>query len=140
MPVASCQGSAIRSCYEVHSLLLALVLPVFPCIGESKEQLSSRYGVPTETQENSRVYCKSGYVMKVLMIDDQCHWIRFAKDPEGEIEGPLPSGQPSGLFTSNQDDLKWTLAADGTFRSSDEQPQAIVADGRCQGGVRRGRP
>lgn len=110
-------------------LLLALSLPVSARIGESKERLAARYGAPTETKEDSLVYCKNGYVVKVSMIDDQCHWIRFAKDVAGGIEGPLPADQLSGLFTANQDGLQWTRAADGSFRSSDGKRQAIVTDG-----------
>lgn len=104
-------------------------LPMSAKIGETKEQLSSRYGPAIEEQGDSLRFSKNGILVKAVMLDGKCGRLQFMKDVGAGIEGALPPPQLSALVTANQDGLQWSRNADQSLRSSDGNRQMILGDG-----------
>ena len=107
-------------------LLLTFVLGILPAsarLGESLEQLTSRYGAPTSTSKKLTVFQKGPVLIMVTLWEGKCDSIILIR-PENS---PYTNDQIQALLDVNAGDSVWT-GENKRFVTTDKKRSAFLAE------------
>ena len=106
---------------------LALILPASARIGETKEELITRYGKPLMEVENTIGFKKGDIVLLATLWEGKCHSLVFTgKTTEDMKAAPFPPEKVQELLEGNAGSSKWK-GEPPLYKTEDGKITAILA-------------